>query len=242
MPGPDVRVRTTVLTVPACVLVVVAGMLVLKGVYDWSGRPAHAEMRPFQHDRVVVYAAAAGVAAGALLFLFAGERGPALAVLATALVPVVLIAPGLARDATAFLPCLITVPVGAAMALRTLFMPKTPVTLLAVATFAVVAVAGSLLLAAVSEAVPFMSSFSEEEARRQASARLVAGLAGLALAAAPVLLLLAGHRIAAALTAPFALAALITAVDTQTLAPWAAFAVAGPPAMGASVHVLFTDR
>ncbi|MEV4677376.1 hypothetical protein ACFYYL_12410 [Actinomadura geliboluensis] len=238
----DVQARTAALTVPACVLVAVAGLLVLKGAYDWSGQPARVAERPLQHDRVVVYLAAAGTAAGALLFLLAGERGPALAVLATALVPALLLAPGVARDTAAFLPCLITVPVGVAMALRTVLVPRTPVTLLAVLVFAVVAVAGSILLAAVSDAVPFMSSFSEEEAHRQATARLVAGLAGVALAAAPVLLLFAGHKAGAALTAPFVLAALVTVVDTQTLAPWLLYAVAGPPALGASVHVLFTDR
>jgi hypothetical protein len=230
------------LTVPACVLVAVAGLLVLKGAYDWTGQPARVASRPLQHDRVVVYLAAAGAAAGALLFALAGERGPALAVLVTALVPALLIAPGVARDTAAFLPCLITVPVAAAMALRTVLVPRTPVTLLAVLVFAVVLVAGSILLAAVSDAVPFMSSFSEEEAHRQASARLVAGLAGAALAAAPVLLLITGHKVGAALTAPFVLAALVTVVDTQTLAPWLLYAVAGPPALGASLYVLFTDR
>ncbi|QKW36604.1 hypothetical protein HUT06_23405 [Actinomadura sp. NAK00032] len=239
----DVQTRTAAaLTVPACVLVAVAGLLVLKGAYDWSGQPARVAERPLQHDRVVVYAAAAGMAAGALLLLLGGERGPALAVLATVLVPVLLVAPGLAGGTVAFLPCLITVPVAVAMALRAVLAPKTPVTLLAVLVFAVVAVAGSILLVAVSEAVPFMSSFSEEEAHRQASARLVAGLAGVALAAAPVLLLVAGHKAGAALTAPFVLAALITVVDTQTASPWLLYAVAGPPALGASVHVLFTDR
>lgn len=230
------------LAVPGCALVVIGGLLVVKGMYDRLGRPAHVAEQPLQHDRVIVYLGAAAVALGALLFLLAGERGPALAVLVTALVPVLLLAPGLTADAAAFPPCLITVPVGAALALRTVLAPRTPVTLLAVLAFAVVAVAGSVILAGLSDAVPFMSAFGEEEAQRQASGRLAAGLGGVVLAAAPVLLLLAGHRTAAAVAAPFVLAALVTAVDTRTLAPWAVYALTGPPAMGAAVHVLFTDR
>ncbi|GGV21399.1 hypothetical protein GCM10010182_49550 [Actinomadura cremea] len=237
-----VPARPMALTVPGCVLVAVGGVLLLKGLYDWSGRPDLAAARLLQHERVVVLVAAALVAAAALPFHLAGERGPALVVLVTALVPVLLVLPGVSGGAMAFYSCLVTVPVGAAMALRTVLAPRTPVTVLAVLVFAVVAVAGSFLLVGLSDAVPFMAAFSEEEARRAAVGRLTAGLAGLALVAAPVLLFLADRKVGAGLAAPFALVGLIVVLDSQTLAAWAAYLVTGPLAMGTSVHLLFTDR
>ncbi|WP_199747619.1 hypothetical protein [Actinomadura sp. WAC 06369] len=237
-----VPARPMALTVPGCVLVVVGAVLLLKGLYDWSGRTDLAAARPLQGERVAVFPAAALVAAGALPLHLAGERGPALVVLVTALVPVLLVIPGISGGSMALYACLATVPVGAALALRAVLAPKTPVTVLAMLVFALVAVAGSLLLAGLADAVPFMAAFSEEEARRAAAGRLTAGLAGLALAAAPVLLLLADRKVAAGLAAPFALVALIVVLDSQTLAAWAAYLVAGPLAMGTSVHLLFTDR
>ncbi|TDC89146.1 hypothetical protein [Actinomadura sp. 7K507] len=233
-------VRATPLTVLACAMVIAGELLIMKGMYDWTNRPRDVTGQPPQGDRVVVYLAALLVAAGAAVFAVSGARGPALAVLATAIVPVLLILPG--YHTMNFYPSLIMVTVGVAMALRTMLAPGIPVTLVSVLGFFMIAAAGSFLLRGLVDAVPPLDWGTEEEARMRANGRLVCGLAGLALLPAPLLWLATGHRWLAALSAPFLLVAAFPLIARNSALGWFVFAITGPMALGGAIYALFADR
>lgn len=190
---------TAPLAVTSFAMVLAGELLLVKGVYDWAVLRSDVAAQFLQRDRIVVYLAALLVAAGAAGFALTGERGPALAVLATAVAPVLLLTPG-PDHVVALCPCLITVPVGAAMALRTMLAPGTPVTLTSTLAFLVIAVAGGHLLRGLVAAVPFVYTGSDEEKHLVAYGRLVCGAAGSALLSVPLLWLLTGHRWPAALS------------------------------------------
>ncbi|GAA0583382.1 hypothetical protein [Actinomadura livida] len=234
---------TTPLAVTSFAIVLAGELWLLKGVYDWAGLRSDVAVQLLQRDRVLVYLAALLVAAGAAGFALTGERGPALAVLATAVASVLLTMPG-PDHVVAFYPCLVIVPVGAAMALRTMLAPWTPVTLMSTLTFFVIAVAGGYLLRGLVAAAPVVYSGSEEQAHLIAYGRLVCGLAGAALLSAPLLWLLTGHRWLAALSAPFLLVvvtALFDRPDVLGHLGYLTYAITGPMAMGAAIYALFTD-
>ncbi|TDC89145.1 hypothetical protein [Actinomadura sp. 7K507] len=220
----------------ACAMVLVGGPLVLKGIYDWMGQHSDVAAQPFQRDRVMIYLAALLVAGGAAVFALMGERGPALAVLATAVVPVLVILPGSYTQSTAIYPCLITLMVGATMALRTMLLPGTAVALVSVLTFVVIAVAGGYLLRGLFDAILPI----DEDVR--ARSRLVCGSAGLALVSAPLLWLFTGHRWLAALSAPFLLVAAVALMDRDDLLGPLLYVITGPMAMSAAIYALLTDQ
>jgi hypothetical protein len=159
----DVRIpmRDSLMTVTACALVIVAGLVLLKGVYDWSGKPNQVAAQPLQHDRLIVYSAAAVMIVGAALFAIAGARTAALAIAVTADLPVLLILPASHRLSDTLVPCLVTVTVAAALAVRTVRVPQARVSPLAVAAFTVVIVAGSHMLAGLLDAVVSFDSSDE---------------------------------------------------------------------------------
>ncbi|TDC89147.1 hypothetical protein [Actinomadura sp. 7K507] len=227
-------VRATPLTALACAMALAGGLLIFKGMYGWTNHP-HVAAQPLQRDRVVVYLAALLVAAGAAVFAVSGARGPALAVLATAIIPVLLILPG-SYNSIAIYPTLITLTVGAAMALRTMLAPEIPVTLVSVLAFVVITVAGGYLLRGLLD----VTWFPDGEVR--APGRLVCGLAGLALAAVPLMWLFTGHRSLAALSAPFLLVVVIAILGRYDALGFLVYAITGPMALGAAIYALFADR
>lgn len=232
---------TAPLAVTSFAMVLAGELLLVKGVYDWAVLRSDVAAQFLQRDRIVVYLAALLVAAGAAGFALTGERGPALAVLATAVAPVLLLTPG-PDHVVALCPCLITVPVGAAMALRTMLAPGTPVTLTSTLAFLVIAVAGGYLLRGLVAAVPFVYTGSDEEKHLVAYGRLVCGAAGSALLSVPLLWLLTGHRWPAALSAPFLLVVVAALAPRLDIPGYLLYALTGPMAMGAAIYALFTDR
>lgn len=237
-----VATRATPSALLACAMVLAGGLLITKRLFDWTGQRSQIAAQPLQHDRVVVYLAALLVVAGAAVFTWSGERGPALAVLATAIVPVLLILPGSYTKFTAMFTSLITVTVGAAMALRTVLAPEKPVTLVSVLAFLVIALAGGYLLRGLMEAVPFVDWGTEEEARDRAHGRLICGLAGVALLPVPLLWLFTEHRWLAALTAPFLLVVVAVLLNRNDSLGYLLYVITGPMAMGAAIYALFADR
>ncbi len=239
----DLSNNAAVQLVLGCVLIVIGGPLLCKSFFDdWPGVDAGG---PFEHGRLMICLTALLLVIGATLLLVSGEHGPGWVVLITVLVPVVLVlSPSLlGADESmivAFYSCLLLMPVAAAMALRTIAMPRTPVTARALLVFAVVAIAGSFLAAALLKLVVSFAPTGEGHLR--ATASVVAVLAGAALASVPVQLLYTGHQSAAIFTIPFALVAPFAILDSQTLLPLLFYVTTGPVALGAAVYRLFADR
>ncbi|GLZ09460.1 hypothetical protein Acsp03_69260 [Actinomadura sp. NBRC 104412] len=231
------------MTVTACVLVIVASAVLLKGVYDWAGQPTQVAARPLQHDRLVVYIAAIVVIAGAGLFAITGARPAAFAIVVTAVIPVlvILILPKSAANWVALVPSLVTVTLAGVLAVRAVVVPHAQVAPLAVVAFAVVMVAGGIMFVGLLD-FAFSFGSTEESLRTKSAGRRVALLSGVVLVWAPVLLMLDGRRWAAAATAPMALVALSMAV--RQLAEWAAVVslLAGPSAVAATIQAMFTSR
>lgn len=228
------------MSVSACVLVIVGSSVLLKGVYDWTGRPGRVAAQPIQHDRVVVYVAATVVIIGAVLFAVAGTSTPALAMAATAVIPVLVVLPRSYTINVVLVPCLVTVMLAMVLAVRGVVAPQARVAPLAVAAFAVVLVAGTFMLVGLLDAVVLFDSTDVSE-HRQTVGRRVAYLSGLVLLSAPLLLMLDGRRAAAAATVPFGLVALLSVRQLGLLAGLL-YLLTGPTAVAATIQAMFTSR
>ncbi|MBO2449152.1 hypothetical protein J4573_18760 [Actinomadura barringtoniae] len=229
------------MTVLACVAVLVGGGMFLVGTYGWFSQPGPTAAHPLQSDRVVVYLGCLVVAVGALLLQLAGERGPALAILATALIPVLLVLPGTYARDVALYPCVILVPVATAVAVRAVLVPGTPIIPVTVAAFTVVMVAGTyLLIGGLNVALVFEPT--HEALHGQAVGRVVALASGLALASAPLMLGFTGHKNVALAVAPFALVSLLAVAQRLALVSGIAYLLTGPVAVGATIYAMFTAR
>ncbi|REF00437.1 hypothetical protein [Thermomonospora umbrina] len=232
---------TTSMIALACVAVLVGGGMLLAGSAGWVDRPLPPIGLELHRRGGMVYLGALVVAGGALLLRLAGEPGPALAVLATALIPALLVLPGsYTRDAILF-PCVITIPVGIVVAARALLAPATLIAPVTVAAFAVVVLAGTYLLIGGLD-IALIFEPTEENLRQESLGRVVVVVSGLALASAPVMLLLTGHKITALAVAPFALVPLLAVSSRLNLYGGIAYLLTGPLAVSATIYTMFLGR
>ena len=226
----------TSMTVLACVAVLVGGGMLLIGSYGWYNQPGSTAGHPLQHDRVIVYLGSLLMAIGALL---TGERGPALAVFATALIPILLVLPGTYARDVALYPCVILVPVASAVAIRAVLAPGTPIIPVTVAAYSVVILAGTyLLIGGLNVALVFEPT--NEALHGQAVGRAVVLVSGLVLASAPLMLGRTGHKGLALTVAPFALVPLLAVANRLALPAGIAYVLTGPLAVGATIYAMFT--
>lgn len=220
------------MTVMACVALLLGGGILLVGTYDWF---------VLQHDRITIYLGSLPVLVSALLLRLANERGPALLVLATALIPVLLVLPGpYARD-VALYPTTILIPVATAVTIRAIAAPETPIAPVTIAAYTIVILAGTyLLIGGLNVALVFAPT--HEALHDQAVGRAVVLISGLALASAPLMLAPTAHKSVAIVVAPFALVPLLTVANRLALAAGIAYLLTGPVAVGATIYAMFTIR